>query len=535
MRIRGTLTGWIIFIVLALTFQNCGRLAAFDFGSGQEPLTVKDLAVQTEWEKIRSNFESYIRTAPTPTSAYPLYNVQLSTAPLLQYAVEKTAVDLLGDLRDLYLLGADHLKTLSTIALYSPAFFDGDGNYTTSYIADVHLDRPFRIWADDRPPSGGSSAPGESVLVSAQFLYPVSVVIWDAARRNALSDPKTAHFVDVYWNVIVKDHLLRWIFNEGTLNHPGSSKTAGGLSNPPGFGTFSLRGWGCNDGDFNHSERVSHLRNRRFGTSYFLPLYPGSSASDRGYCNSVHDTDLWILGITAHVLAANRLAPSRLPLSASDFTRLRNHLLAGLDLVQNRIQYQTATDFQGAPVETAQWELGGFDGHPDYDYSADKNPVFPGYAVEGGSAARAPNPAINVGWDVSHARRLVAFFWTVETLNAPLALNFPIQRVMRGMANQVAYVTFNKNLSSPNFSNFLDGTDGWYRVNYSGRVNFGYPPGNWSLGGGSILSGGYGFWAKYNPDIGKIIDSAARRYPFSDALSWSRIEAFPSYPLSYFE
>ncbi|MBX3039745.1 MAG: hypothetical protein KF789_03420 [Bdellovibrionaceae bacterium] len=219
--------------------------------------------------------------------------------------------------------------------------------------------------------------------------------------------------------------------------------------------------------------------------------------------------------------------------NSPEFYDLHSHLFAQ---TQSRITYQTANDFSGTPVETAQWELGGFNGHPDHNYSDDHDPVFPGYTVAGGPVARPPKPALNFGWDVSHARRLVGFFWTIEKVRMPLGLSFPIERIMKGLTNQVAYVTFNRNFSSPNFTNYLDGTNGWYRVNYSNRVNFGYPPSSWGLGGASILGGGYAFWIKYNPEFERVIRSAAQKYTFpTGASSWGKIEALLSYPLSYFE
>jgi len=63
------------------------------------------------------------------------------------------------------------------------------------------------------------------------------------------------------------------------------------------------------------------------------------------------------------------------------------------------------------------------------------------------------------------------------------------------------YATFNRDFKKPLFTNFMDGTNGWYRVNYSGRKGFGYGPWDMSI---SVLTGGFGFWSKYNSDTQKV-------------------------------
>lgn len=44
----------------------------------------------------------------------------------------------------------------------------------------------------------------------------------------------------------------------------------------------------------------------------------------------------------------------------------------------------------------------------------------------------------------------------------------------------------------------MDGSNGWFRAGYEDRVGFGYGPWDMSI---SVLTGGYGFWSIYNPDV----------------------------------
>ena len=72
---------------------------------------------------------------------------------------------------------------------------------------------------------------------------------------------------------------------------------------------------------------------------------------------------------------------------------------------------------------------------------------------------------------------------------------------MTGLANQFIYGSFNKDLVYPKFSNFMDGTNGWYRVGYH-NTGFGYAPYDLSV---SAITGGYGFWSEYNTDTTTVM------------------------------
>jgi hypothetical protein len=72
---------------------------------------------------------------------------------------------------------------------------------------------------------------------------------------------------------------------------------------------------------------------------------------------------------------------------------------------------------------------------------------------------------------------------------------------MKRLSNQLLYKVFNKEFNTPLFSNYMDGSNGWYRVGYAKKKGFGYMPSDMSI---AILTGGYGFWAPYNTDINKM-------------------------------
>jgi hypothetical protein len=79
-----------------------------------------------------------------------------------------------------------------------------------------------------------------------------------------------------------------------------------------------------------------------------------------------------------------------------------------------------------------------------------------------------------VGWDISHATRYVEVFESLYRRRELLGTQFPDSNVMTSLANQLAYAIFNGDFEKPLFANFFDGTNGWFRINHSGREGFGY-------------------------------------------------------------
>lgn len=114
----------------------------------------------------------------------------------------------------------------------------------------------------------------------------------------------------------------------------------------------------------------------------------------------------------------------------------------------------------------------------------------------------------DVGWDVSHARRLVPALATFERNRANLHKVFGYSNgrfdpaaLKRAFADQVATKIWNHDSLYPLFSNYWDGSNGWYRVGYengTGECQAGAPP--YDLGW-SIPTGGYLEWSDVNPTL----------------------------------
>jgi hypothetical protein len=316
-----------------------------------------------------------------------------------------------------------------------------------------------------------------------------------------------ASFRDAAVPVIVEDHYARWI--DVIAGQPSS---------------FQVRGWGCNSGTYSHRQHLENLLARRYGTA----ALPGKGSSPPAYCNALTDTDLWIVAGVIEILAAHARAPSSVPLDPGVKAAFETHARLGMKVLKSRLGPHTLASPKGT-VLGLSIDPGGFDGHPDHAYTAYTETSaacdgcisvggctcdeFPGYVVAGGPAKLPPQPLAGVSWDISHARRLVSVFDTMRRHRALLLPEPLTDEDARAFARQIAFGVWNGDLVTPRFATFLDGSNGWYRVNYSGRVAFGYPP--WSMTPFAPLCG-YGFWKELEPALGPALRAA-----------WSRIDAPP--------
>ncbi|MCO4764338.1 MAG: hypothetical protein KC502_22700 [Myxococcales bacterium] len=263
----------------------------------------------------------------------------------------------------------------------------------------------------------------------------------------------------------------------------GASFVAGKLGKAAAFD--GVKGEGHTHNWYGPQTHLYHLRGKAIGMLKDSP-------NDPDYCHAVLDKDMWIFTGLVQMLAARSKEPSLVSLPAADEAALKAYLSMAVDLMQKRLQNTTVKDFAGKAVGGAVPEPGMYDQHVTHAYTGYSGTTFPTLANKKG--------AKGVGWDLSHARRLVHVYETLYRHKAITGKTFPTIDTMKRLANQFAYVSFNKNLSAPLFHNFIDGTNGWYRVGYHGP-GFGYAPFDISMAG---PTGGYGFWKKYNPDIQKI-------------------------------
>lgn len=137
----------------------------------------------------------------------------------------------------------------------------------------------------------------------------------------------------------------------------------------------------------------------------------------------------------------------------------------------------------------------------------------------------------DMGWDISHARRLVPALDTFARNKANLSKvfgytneHFDPHALQKAFANQIIEKIWNKDPVYPLFSNYWDGSNGWYRSGYdngTGRCVAGDPP--YSLGW-SIPTGGYLQWGAFNDKLRNLGSQIYRLLRNNDARSKSFVD-----------
>ncbi len=420
--------------------------------------------IRSTWESLVSYFRDSLSSSGT--SPYVLYNVQILTAPFLRYALRHGDAASLDELASVYNVAAETLTWTDQYIFY---YFPEPSSPRTSTHT---LDRAYPMWLDP-------NSDAESILVSAQFLYAVSLLLRYAAGLNpgarsaALQD-----LVDRFISVL-SDHYRRWVLG---VTVDGSIADRG---------PFQVRGWGCT---YNGSYVETGMSQARL-TELRLPWALGDDSSPK-YCNAVTDIDLWIYAGLANFLGALDADPNLDSLDPSELDQYRLALQMASVLMASRVIYRPCQDFDGNAVECAGFDEGLWDEHPDYAYSGYQGDTFPDSSQQARGSA--------VGWDVSHARRFVEVFETLHELAPALGLSFPNDRFMAGLARNVAHIIFLGDERLPLFTNLWDGTNGWYRVGYSGRTGFGYAPSDLSI---ALLNGGYALWVEYYLPLKRVYEA----------------------------
>lgn len=138
-----------------------------------------------------------------------------------------------------------------------------------------------------------------------------------------------------------------------------------------------------------------------------------------------------------------------------------------------------------------------------------------------------------VGWDTSHARRLVPALSTFVRNSRNIRATFdysnpdfdPIE-LQRAFAAQLVGKIWSKNSQYPLFTNFWDGNNGWYRAGYdngTGACASGTPP--WGLSW-SVPTGGYLAWGTFDGALRAIGERLYQLLYAKDAKSREFIDRY---------
>lgn len=297
----------------------------------------------------------------------------------------------------------------------------------TQRLSEARLDHAEEMWIE---PSGI-----EVVLYPAIYLAGATDIALAVARRppTERSEALTAFARRI--SDVATSHYRRWAFG------------------PPKI--WQVRGWGC---DASGYDLVAFTRGR-------MDRSLGNKASE--YCVAPTDLDMLLMIGISNLLKLSDVAPDIASLSSSDRERFAKLLHLQAEFMASRLVWSNATDERGQLVPTVDFDPGTWASHPDWRHAADEAPQFP-----------RPSPMIKagVGRDISHAYRIA---WMALTLaNNPEIVSDTADwnGVVDGLAHQFAHHVLDAHSAVPRFRNYLDGSNGWYRVNVDGRDGFGFPP-----------------------------------------------------------
>jgi hypothetical protein len=139
-----------------------------------------------------------------------------------------------------------------------------------------------------------------------------------------------------------------------------------------------------------------------------------------------------------------------------------------------------------------------------------------------GNIKQAPSGQVTGATDISHARRFNWFFETIKRFGGAFEVSIS-DEALEGWANNLAYQVSRGTANHPHFTVYSDGTDGWYRVGYRGRKNFGYSLGDMDI---HFVASSYGLLGTYNPKIYQWMKAWENK-------NKSRIHGYSGYRLDY--
>lgn len=431
--------------------------------------TINDL-----WVDVKPTIINYV--ANSGADSYNLYNIQIIFEPLLRYSFEQKEYTITDSLLSQFLGTIPKLTNTNKYQFFNHPSVPGVFSTQT-------LDKYYKMWVDGQDSLNPSV---EDVLSSAQFLAMISYAVFEISKMS--TSVRTAvmiNFVNKFVPVL-NSHYNRWVFGV----HVNGSAQA--------MGHFQRKAWGCK---YNGNYVPSMLTHREVMQKLYGNLFGNGSSNH--YCNAVQDADLWIISGVTSLLASHYTDNSLVP-TIPNLINYGPYLNISNIVLQNHTTTTSLLDFNGNPVSGAIFGKNDWNGYSEHDYSGYTGLTYP--------AASDVSPLNGTGWDISHGRRFISVLSTIYETNIILGLTFPDSTQMVKFTNQFIYQVFNKDFTYPSFSNYLDGSNGWYRVNGSG---FGYQPSDLSI---SVLTGLYGEYIHFNEQVDTVMTSLYNLIHFPNSV-----------------
>jgi hypothetical protein len=242
-----------------------------------------------------------------------------------------------------------------------------------------------------------------------------------------------------------------------------------------------------------------HILRMNFADLMRKQMIPGSANLKRP---NMSEEEIGVVTAATSVLGADAADPKLVALTSEQRAKLKDLVNVGVERFQHS---RTLTkDSEGRTCAT--YFNGDYDWHDDFAYVGYHGEKFP-----------TPTDKAKVkgtSWDIGHFNVVPVLLRTLYDNRAATGVNFPQQADIEYIGNQYAFHVFEGDYKKPLFTNFLDGTDGWYRVSYLDRDGYGIAPSRYCSQFdrshtcatiGAIY--GWGLLASLHPGITKV-DSA---------------------------
>lgn len=209
--------------------------------------------------------------------------------------------------------------------------------------------------------------------------------------------------------------------------------------------------------------------------------------------------EMFDIASAAELLGAHALDSKLVVLGDGELSKLKELVRVGVD----RFHFSQTLTKDASGRVCASYFNGDYDQQEDMQYARYEGETFP-------AQAQKAKPQ-GVSWDISHFSLVPMFLRSLYENRQSAGVNFPEKADIEQIGNQYAFHVFEGDYQKPLFKNFFDGSDGWYRVSYLGRSNYGIAPSRFcnmsDPSHGCTTIGGiysWGLFASTNPDIARV-------------------------------
>lgn len=253
-----------------------------------------------------------------------------------------------------------------------------------------------------------------------------------------------------------------------------------------------------------HLYRWSESENWRIDTAGLKTIMPVDiiNTASTYFCNERH---LWMIHCLAELsgILNNASIYGVTAMTEAQEAALSAFFSELLQLFRCRTHIEYTGSEYRAYIDTGYWRKYLYHQYAGYTDAENPPTHMDGedlvYDVEASAVDEVPT----LGWDISHGRRIPHVLNAISRNRSEIGTMFglsgqlPESGIAGYFANSIIADWWNDDSSYPLFSNYMDGTNGWYRVGYP-SIQTGYPPSGITS---SVPLGGYGLWRTFNSSL----------------------------------